>query len=225
MSGRTASLGSMGDSKPIASLANVNEIAFVEDGDPNVTPWSPPGYYKASGAFQATLTSTRLDFAADVVAEAIWDGVGSQEGEGTNAGGEARASIQFHLDEDALVQVGWSKTAGAHSGPWATFESLDLGFVWFQDENGAAVVSCGVLSISDCNDMFDVLTPSGVLPAGDYVLEVRVWAFHPFNSCAAGCRSSGGTFSFSIIPEPGTALLLGTGFFALAVMGRKPAKK
>jgi hypothetical protein len=226
--GETTTLGRSVVTKPISSLDDVDEIASVEAGDPGNPSGIPPGYYRARAELQTALMPTLLSVAGDAEADATWDGVGDFTfSEGTSASATASVSIHFQLGAAAPALITRSKTPTRANGPAMTLDNLDLGFQLSATDEGEGVISCGALSFDECNAVAEVFYGSGaVLPAGDYVLDVDVFAYDPLNylHCTFNCYNVGGAVTLAVVPEPATALALGLGLAGLAALGRRAAR-
>lgn len=210
--GSWPTLGRSTDEIPISTLDDVDEVAFVEAGDPDAGPTDP--YYRARAEMHTSLNPWRFEYAGDAEATANYDPSLS-----AFAASEASVTLQLALDAPTLVAVGWTETPATHNGPIVVFENLDLGLVFYLDQNGdVGGQSCGSLSFEECDALISYLRASdGVtFPAGEYVVDIELYAFETFGeSCAVGCLSTGGTFSLQVIPEPSTGTLTALGLLGL----------
>jgi hypothetical protein len=226
-SGGTISLGSSSQIFPISGLGDVDQVAFVEDGDPDGTSGTPPGYYMGRGELQTTLGAFELRVAADTVTQARWDGLGDIGGQSSQAFAVANATILFDLAAPTLIAADFSQTAGRNNGPYVKVTHLDTGLAlqWAYNLGGFSIPDCGALSQQECFDLyFDVAIGDPVLlPGGDYELlfDLYAFTFQPFmGPCAVGCRNAGGSVTLTAIPEPSTAGPVGMGL-ALLALGRR----
>jgi hypothetical protein len=102
-----------------------------------------------------------------------------------------------------------------------SLRNLDVPFEVHWDHRGAQTVFCDPLE-SWCAQVFAATTPAGgILPSGRYEMLYSLSATQPHGSCEVGCRSTGGTMRFAIVPEPTTGVLMMTGLFGLLFRQRR----
>lgn len=202
--GWAASITYLSDGRSVSAGEVCDPWAGVPCEDDSATETPAPGalVFNATAAVatahasqNSTLADTSMSGSGEVYAFPDAPGL-------LGSGAESLFLAEFQLDEASAFDLSATVGFGVDSSSWLELRTAD----------GNPIYSQGFGEV-------DPIDESGVLPAGDYVLDIVVSA----NIQPPFFASADYDFAFSLIPEPGTALLMMTGLLGLTFRRRPTA--